>query len=144
MNPAAQNGDFFKVFGRIHPTKNFPHVSLLIIGAVSILCSVLPLMTVIDALLITRILVQFIGQIVAVLLLRRRAPGLPRPYRVWFYPVPCFVALAGWIFVFITAKWELIAFGLGTLAAGAMVFLIWSWRTRRWPFARATRAQPWI
>ncbi|HEY2952347.1 MAG TPA: APC family permease [Verrucomicrobiae bacterium] len=139
---AAQSGDFFKVFGRIHPTKNFPHVSLLVIGAVSILCSFLPLMTVIDALLITRIVVQFIGQIFAVMRLRRRAPGLPRPYHVWFYPLPCFVALAGWIFVFATADWKLIAFGLGTLAVGAMVFLIWSWRTRRWPFAPSTSVSP--
>ena len=131
---AAQNGDFFKVFGRLHPEKNFPHVSLLVIGAVSIVCSFLPLMTVIDALLITRILVQFIGQIVAVVLLRRRAPTMERPYRIWLYPAPCFVALAGWLFVFGTAGWKLILFGLGTLLAGLLLFLFWSWRTRRWPF----------
>ena len=134
---AAQNGDFFKVFGRLHPEKNFPHVSLLVIGLVSIVCSFLPLMTVIDALLITRILVQFIGQIVAVVLLRRRAPAMERPYRIWLYPAPCFVALAGWLFVFGTAGWKLIMFGLGTLLAGLLLFLVWSWRTRRWPFAPA-------
>jgi amino acid transporter len=132
---AAQNGDFFKVFGRLHPKKNFPHVSLLVIGLVSIVCSFLPLMTVIDALLITRILVQFVGQIVAVMLLRRRAPGLERPYRIWLYPAPCLIALAGWLFVFGTADCKLIMFGLGTLLAGLLLFLAWSWRTKRWPFA---------
>ena len=135
---AAQNGDFFKVFGRLHPSKDFPHVSLLVIGLVSIICSFLPLMTVIDALLITRILVQFIGQIFAVILLRRRAPDLERPYRIWLYPVPCLIALVGWLFVFATANWKVIAFGLGTLLAGVFFFLIWSWQTKRWPFARAT------
>ena len=132
---AAQNGDFFKVFGRLHPTKNFPHVSLLVIGLVSIVCSFLPLMTVIDALLITRILVQFIGQIVAVMLLRRRAPSLERPYRIWLYPAPCFIALAGWLFVFGTSNWKVILFGLGTLLTGLLLFLAWSWRTKRWPFS---------
>ncbi|HLQ36675.1 MAG TPA: APC family permease, partial [Planctomycetota bacterium] len=73
---AALDGCFFKAFGRLHPTKNFPHVSLLVIGVVSIVCSFLPLLTVIDALLVTRIVVQFIGQIVAVMLLRKRAPDL--------------------------------------------------------------------
>ncbi len=131
---AAQNGDFFKVFGKLHPTKDFPHVSLLVIGAVSIVCSFLPLMTVIDALLITRILVQFIGQIVAVILLRRRAPAMERPYRIWLYPLPCFIALAGWLFVFGTAGGKLILFGLGTLLVGLLLFLAWSWRTKRWPF----------
>jgi amino acid transporter len=132
---AAQNGDFFKVFGRLHPTKQFPHVSVLVIGLVSIICSFLPLMTVIDALLITRILVQFIGQVIGVMLLRRRAPALERPYRIWLYPVPCFVALVGWIFVFGTADWKLILFGLGTLFVGLILFLGWSWQSRRWPFA---------
>ncbi len=135
---AAKNGDFFKVFGRLHPTKDFPHLSLLVIGGVSIVCSFLPLMTVIDALLTTRILVQFIGQIVAVILLRRRAPDMPRPYRIWLYPVPCLVALAGWLFLFGTAGEKLIKFGLATLLVGVAVFLLWSWRTRRWPFAPAT------
>jgi amino acid transporter len=133
---AAQNGDFFSVFGRLHATKGFPHVSLLVVGLVSILCSFLPLLTVIDALLITRILVQFIGQIFAVMLLRRRAPDMPRPYRIWFYPVPCFVALAGWIFVFGTADWKLIVFGVSTVLVGVIIFGIWSWRTKRWPFEK--------
>ena len=95
-------------------------------------------MTVIDALLITRILVQFIGQIVAVILLRRRAPALERPYRIWLYPVPCFVALVGWLFVFGTADVKLILFGLGTLLVGLVFFLLWSWQTKRWPFGPAS------
>jgi amino acid transporter len=133
---AAQNGDFFSVFGRLHSTKGFPHVSLLVVGLVSILCSFLPLLTVIDALLITRILVQFIGQIFAVILLRRRAPDMQRPYRIWFYPVPCFVALAGWIFVFGTADWKLIVFGVSTVLVGVIIYGIWSWQTKRWPFEK--------
>src|SRR4029450_1008758 len=71
---AANDGYFFKVFGKLHPKKPFPHGSLLGVGAVSILCSFISLGTVIDALLTTRILVQFIGQIAAVSLLRKRNP----------------------------------------------------------------------
>jgi amino acid transporter len=123
---AAQDGNFFSVFGRLHPTKNFPHVSLLVIGGVSILCSFLPLLTVIDALIVTRILVQFVGQIVALVLLRRFAPEMERPYRVWLYPLPCLIALAGWLFIFRTTPDKLILFGLGTLAAGVVFYLIWS------------------
>ena len=136
---AARNGDFFKVFGRLHPTKKFPHVSLLVVGAVSIVCSFLPLMTVIDTLLITRIAVQFIGQIFALMLLRKRAPDLARPYRIWLYPLPALVALLGWLFVFATAGWDLILFGIATLAAGAILFLVWTWKTDRWPFDPANR-----
>ncbi len=131
---AAQDGYFFRIFGRLHPRKQFPHVSLLVIGGMSILCSFVSLGVVIDALMTTRILVQFIGQIFAVTLLRRRAPAGERPYRIWLYPLPSLVALAGWIFIFATSEVKIILFGLGTLAAGMLFFLIWSFATRRWPF----------
>ena len=139
-NAAALDGYFFKVFGRLHASKRFPHVSLLAIGVISILCSLFSLGMVIDALITTRILVQFIGQVFAVILLRRSEPGRPRPYRVWLYPLPNLLALVGWIFVFATTDWQVILFGLGTLAAGAVIFFVWSWRTRRWPFAGAAVA----
>src|ERR671922_125589 len=74
---AAQDGYFFKVFGRLHPRGQFPYVSLLVIGTLSIICGFFSLGQVIDALVTTRILVQFIGQIVAVQLLRQRRPDLP-------------------------------------------------------------------
>src|SRR5438309_7303143 len=89
---------------------------------------------VIDALITTRILVQFIGQIGAVTLLRRRAPDMPRPYRMWLYPLPSLVALLGWIFIFATTPTTVIAFGLGALLFGVLCFAAWSWRGRTWPF----------
>ena len=134
---AALDGYFFKVFGRLHPTKGFPHVSLLVIGIVSILCSFVSLGLVIDALITTRILVQFIGQIGAVALLRKRTPEASRPYKMWLYPLPSLVALAGWIFVFATSEPLVILFGLGTLMLGGVGFLAWSWHVRSWPFAPA-------
>jgi amino acid transporter len=132
---AARDGCFFKVFARLHPAKNFPHVSLVVIGLVSIVCSFLPLGTVIDALLVTRILVQFIGQVFAVMLLRNRAPELPRPYRIWLYPLPPLMALAGWLFLFGSADLTLKNYGALTLGLGIVIFLAWSFRTRQWPFA---------
>lgn len=131
---AAESGYFFRIFGRLHPTKQFPYVSLLVLGAISILAGFFSLGTVIDALIVTRILVQFMGQVFGLILLRRRAPTMPRPYRMWLYPVPALVALLGWIFVFATTDPRVILFGLGVLALGCVTFLLWSWRTRRWPF----------
>jgi amino acid transporter len=132
---AARDGYFFEVFGRIHPAKRFPHISLVVIGLIAIACSFLSLGIVIDALITTRILIQFIGQIFAVILLRRTRPDMPRPFRMWLYPIPALVALAGWIFVFITSDWRVILLGLGSLALGVVCFLGWSWRSNRWPFA---------
>src|SRR5213079_1131691 len=96
---AAKDGAFFKAFARLHPSGSFPHISLLVVGLVAIVCSFFPLGLVIDALITTRILVQFIGQIGALTILRRRGGERPGTYRMWLYPLPSLVALAGWIFV---------------------------------------------
>ncbi|MFL5623220.1 MAG: APC family permease [Gemmatimonadaceae bacterium] len=134
---AAESGYFFRAFGRLHPTKDFPYVSLLVLGVISIVAGFFSLGTVIDALIVTRILVQFMGQVFGLILLRRNAPDMPRPYRMWLYPVPAVVALLGWIFVFATTQFRVIVFGIGVLALGFVAFLLWSWNTKRWPFALA-------
>jgi amino acid transporter len=131
---AAQSGYFFRAFGRLHPTKGFPYVSLLVLGAISIVAGFFSLGTVIDALIVTRILVQFMGQVVGLALLRKHRPDMPRPYRMWLYPLPALVALLGWIFVFATTELRVILFGVGVLVLGAAAFLVWSRRTARWPF----------
>jgi amino acid transporter len=132
---AAREGYFFSVFGRLHPTKGFPHVSLLVLGLISIVCSFFSLGIVIDALIATRILVQFVGQIAGVILLRRRRPEMARPYHIWLYPATTIVALVGWLFIFATTGVAVMLFGLGVLALGSAAFLLWSYRLRQWPFA---------
>jgi len=118
---AAKAGDFFRVFARLHP-QQFPHVSLLLLGTIAIVASFFSLSLVIDALITTRIVVQFIGQIAALTWLRRHQPNLPRPYRMWLYPLPSLVALLGWTFLFVTSDPRAIAVGLASLVAGVVAF----------------------
>lgn len=132
---AARDGYFFRVFARLHPTGGFPTVSLVVLGALSVLASFVSLGMVIDALITTRILVQFIGQVGAVTLLRRREPEMPRPYRMWWYPLPSLVALLGWIFILGTTPPAVVAAGIGALVLGLASFGVWSWRRGTWPFA---------
>src|ERR1700704_1289558 len=131
---AAKDGYFFRIFARLHPKHGFPYVSLIVLGVLSILAGMVSLGTVIDALVTMRILVQFIGQIGAVTLLRRRAPDMPRPYRMWLYPLPSLVALLGWTFIFATTPPLVMAFGLGALLLGVVCFGLWSWKQQTWPF----------
>jgi APA family basic amino acid/polyamine antiporter len=135
---AAKDGCFFKVFGRLHPTKDFPHISLVLIGVLSIACSFLTLDTVLNALVTMRILVQFIGQIGAVARLRKLKPASERPFKMWLYPLPALLALAGWIFLFVTSDLELILYSFAALIVGAQAFVLWSKARGSWlPFDRA-------
>jgi amino acid transporter len=134
---AARYGHFFSIFRQVHPVHHIPSVSLLLIGGLTLFWSFFSFQSVVDALIVTRILEQFIGQVIGVMVLRRREPNRERPFRIWLYPLPCFLALAGWLYMYVTAKGEYIILGLATLVAGSVAFLIWARQTRGWPFRPA-------
>ncbi|MGH9865073.1 MAG: APC family permease, partial [Candidatus Acidiferrales bacterium] len=95
---AAQDGNFFAVFGRVHPTKKFPHVSLLALCAVAFVFSLLfKLATVIAAILAMRILVQFVGQAIGIIMLRRKWASERFPFKMWLYPIPAGLAIILWL-----------------------------------------------
>ena len=96
---AARDGNFFRPFGKLHPTRGFPYVSLLYLGGAAALCTFLSLRQVIAALVVLRILVQFLMQHIGVMLLRRTQPHMPRPFRIWLYPLPPLLALAGFTYI---------------------------------------------
>lgn len=98
---AAVDGNFFKVFARLHPTKQFPYISLLVLGGLGFCFSLLfKLSDVITAILAMRILVQFMAQAVAVVLLRKRNKAESFPFRMAFYPLPVILSLILWVFLF--------------------------------------------
>lgn len=132
---AAADGTFFRVFARVHPTKHFPHVSLLALGAAGFVFSLLfKLREVISAILAMRILVQFVGGAVAVMILRRRWPVERLPFRMWLYPLPAVLAIALWLAIFVSTGTTALA-GLGVMLAGAIVFFARARIERKWPFA---------
>jgi amino acid transporter len=136
---AARDGSFFRVFGQVHPRMGFPHVSLIVVGLIAAAATFVKLGTLIDALLTTRIVVQFAGQIGALVMLRTLKPQMKRPFRMWLYPLPALLALVGWMYLLFTTDKSLLAVGGLTLVTGGMVFLFWSWRTKTWPFAALER-----
>ena len=122
---AAVDGSFFKVFGKLHPTKNFPYVSLLALGGVAFVFSLLfKIEQVISAILAMRILVQFVGQAVGVVLLRTRNGSKGLPYKMPLYPLPVIFAIAMWLFVFkSTGTWFMLS-GLVVIGCGVVVFFV--------------------
>jgi len=96
---AARDGNFPAVFGRLHPTRGFPYVSLLTLAGVACVCCFFSLGEVIAALVVVRIVTQFSLQHVGVMLLRKRRPEMQRPFRMWLYPLPPIVALVGFAYI---------------------------------------------
>ncbi len=120
---AAIDGNFFSVFGKLHPTKNFPNISLLFIAGVALVFSLLfKMKEIITAIIVMRILVQFVGQSVGLLLYHHRKKDEPFPYRMWLYPLPPVIGIAVWLFIFYSAELKYIAGALAITALGAILF----------------------
>lgn len=136
---AACDGNFFRPFGRLHPRLGFPHVSLLTLAGVACVFCCFSLRDVIAALVVLRIVLQFGLQQVGVILLRIRRPELPRPFRLWLYPLPPLLALLGFGFVVFSrahfARELLLCCVVVSTGSGAFL-----WWERKHPVADLTRS----
>ncbi|WP_165071530.1 APC family permease [Paludisphaera rhizosphaerae] len=123
---SAKAGHFPRFFAATHPKGDFPHRSLILLGVLGMLACLADLTTVITALLTSRILIQFVGQIVTVFWIRSRPEIMARlRFRMPLFPIPAAVAFVGWMYVFATAAPVVKAYGLWTLALGILVFQAW-------------------
>ncbi|WP_254062073.1 APC family permease [Acidobacterium sp. S8] len=134
---AALDGNYFRVFARLHPKHGFPYVSLLALGIVAACFCFFDLSHVISALVAIRIILQYVLQQIGVILLRIKKPDMPRPFRLWLYPLPPLLALAGFIFILFSrpdASREFVYAGVIAITGSALYF-IRARKRREWPFA---------
>lgn len=136
---AAADGAFFKIFARLHPTGNFPHISLLFLGGIAFVFSLLfKLSDVISAILAMRILIQFISQAVGLLILRKARKETVFPYKMPLFPLPIYLAIIMWFGILISTGFHMVIGGLSAIALGTIVYFIKAKVNKEWPFAPAT------
>ena len=139
---AALDGNYFRAFAKVHPQHRFPYVSLLSLGGVAAVFCFFRLADIIAALVVIRIMLQFLVQAIGVIVLRIRRPDMPRPFRMWLYPLPALIAAIGFtyiLFIRVNALKE-IRYALVILIVGIGIYLVRAWRNGEWPFAAG--AQP--
>ncbi len=126
---AARDGQFFAIFGRIHPKRGFPHVSLVWLIVASIPFCFFSLGQLVNWLMQVQILLRFAWQCVAVLLIARYRKDIPQPFRMWLYPIPALLSLGLWIWLFLTGPTSGVWFSLGFLGLGLAAYAVFR-RTR--------------
>jgi amino acid transporter len=133
---AALDGNYFKAFARVHFDGRFPYVSLLALAMVAALFCFLSLADVIAGLVVIRITLQFLVQAIGLIVLRIRRPDLPRPFRMWLYPLPALAASVGFVFVLISRTNSLtqIRYAALILISGVTIYLLRAWKHGEWPF----------
>ncbi|HEY7838585.1 MAG TPA: APC family permease [Terriglobales bacterium] len=121
---AAVDGNYFKGFAHLHPRGHFPNVSMLWLGGVAALCCFFSLVDVIAALVVIRIALQFLVQAIGLIVLRVRRPDLPRPFKMWWYPVPVVLAILGFIYVLFARTHSIVQlrFAMVILLVGLAVY----------------------
>ena len=136
---AALDGNYFSFFKKLHPKHNFPYVSLLVMGGVAALFCFFRLADVIAAMVVIRILVQFLAQITGLLVLRRMQPEMPRPFKMWLYPLPAIVAILGFLYVlFMRPNFQKeIKYAAVLIVIGLIIYLVRSYKRKEFPFGRA-------
>jgi amino acid transporter len=132
---AAREGEFFSIFAKLHPTKGFPHMSLVILGVLSACACMLNLSTLINLVIVIQTMVQFLAQCVAVVLLRRRHADKDKlTFRMPLYPIPVVIAFMGWLLILISSGVRNILVAFSATLAGVTIFLYKSRQEQRWPF----------
>jgi len=121
---AARDGDFFRVFARVHQTKHFPHVSLITLGIISLPFCFFTLGQLVSWLIQVQILLRFIWQCIGVILLKRYRKDIPQPFIMWFYPLPALISAALWMCIFFTGPAEGILFSFAFLAASIIAYFL--------------------
>lgn len=136
---AALDGNYFRVFRKLHPRGNFPYVSLVLLGVVALGGCFLRLDDIIAKLVVIRIMVQFLAQTVGVIVLRMRCPDMPRPFRMWLYPLPALLATGGFLFVMIERRnfAAEVRWGIAIIVVGTLVYLVRAASRKEWPFGAA-------
>jgi fructoselysine transporter len=132
---AAKDGAFFSVFAKLHPTKHFPYVSLLALGAVAFVFSLLfKIQNVINAILAMRILIQFVGQAVGLIILSRREGRNFLKWKMPLYPLPVILAIIMWLFVFISTSLSMAEAGILVISLGVVAYMVKAKFNKEWPF----------
>ncbi|MGW3915302.1 APC family permease [Streptomyces sp. NPDC005070] len=140
---AARERVFFRPYAKLHPRHRFPMLGLATMGVITAIGFLIgrhtDLATLIQLLTTVMVIVQALAQIVALSVLRRRQPGLRRPYRMWLYPVPSLLALVGWLTIYGYADKNSpgrhpIEWSLAWLALGLVAFVVWARLEKVWPF----------
>jgi amino acid transporter len=136
---AALDGNYFRAFARVHPVGRFPYVSVLALAGVAALFCFLRLADLIASLIVIRIVLQFLVQSIGVIVLRIRRPDMPRPFRMWLYPVPALIAAASFTFILVSRRDFLreVRYAAVILVVGLAIYLVRAWRVREWPFGAA-------
>jgi APA family basic amino acid/polyamine antiporter len=112
----------------VHPPFETPHVAIVVQGVWAAVLAISGSYELLFSYVVFAAWIFYGLAVLGVVVLRRKAPDLPRPYKMWGYPVTpiAFAAVAFWFVIntIITTPVSSLI-GLAIVAAGVPVYYIW-------------------
>jgi APA family basic amino acid/polyamine antiporter len=131
--PMAQDGLFFRALADVHPRYRTPGRCLLAQGGWSALLAISGTFSQLYTFTMFAVTLFHVATGAAVFVLRRSRPDMPRPYRVWGYPVvpALFILTCGLLVANTLGERPLESlWGLGLVALGLPAYAYWRRRAR--------------
>jgi amino acid transporter len=112
-------------------------------GALTCVLSMFRLADLVAALVVIRIMMQFVLQAIGVMIFRHTQPEHEHPFRMWLYPIPALLALAGFLYILISRKnfEREVIFAAVLVVIGTAAYLLRARGRGEWPFAASELAR---
>ncbi len=124
----AKDGLFFKQIAAVHPKFLTPHVSIIAIGVWSIILSLSGTFEQLFTYVIFGQWIFFGLTVAAVIILRKKKPDLPRPYKTWGYPITPIIFILAALYISINSvitQFKNAMAGLAIILIGLPFYLYW-------------------
>jgi APA family basic amino acid/polyamine antiporter len=132
----SRDGAFFHAMGRVHPRYRTPAISLIVIGAWSIVLALSGSYDQLYTYVMFMMILSYVAGVAALFILRRKRPDIPRPYRCTGYPyLPAlYLLMAGaWALNSVVTRPKETLIGIAIVFLGAPFYAFWRWQLKRHP-----------
>jgi basic amino acid/polyamine antiporter, APA family len=124
----ARDGLLPKIFSRVHPRFQTPHINTMLVGLITALAAGFFDINVLGDATSVGTLAAFAIVCLSVIYLRRSAPDLPRGFKVPLYPVLPVLGILSCLYLITTVPWNVLKYFLWYMLGMAVLYFIYGMR----------------
>jgi APA family basic amino acid/polyamine antiporter len=124
----ARDGLLPKVFSRVHPRLHTPWINTILVGAITAIAAGFFDINVLGDMTSVGTLAAFAIVCLSVIYLRRKAPELPRGFKVPLYPVLPILGILSCLYLISTVPWDVLKFFLWYMVGGVVLYFVYGMR----------------
>jgi APA family basic amino acid/polyamine antiporter len=121
----ARDGLLPKVFSRVHPRFKTPYINTVLVGIITAIAAGFFDINVLGDMTSVGTLAAFAIVCLSVIYLRRKAPELPRGFKVPLYPVLPVLGILSCIYLISTVPWDVLKFFLWYMLGGVVLYFVY-------------------